>query len=35
MLNPEINIHTYSQLTFDKGGGLHNAEKTVFLASGC
>ena len=35
MLNPEINIHTYSQLTFDKGGGIHNREKIVFSASGC
>ena len=35
MLNPEINIHTYSQLTFDKGRGIHNTATTVFSASGC
>ena len=29
----EINPHTYSQLTFDKGGK-NNGKKTVSLASG-
>ena len=32
--SPEINRHTYNQLTFGKGGKIHNGEKIVASVSG-
>ena len=34
MESPEINLCTYGQLIYDKGGKIHNGEKTVFSISG-
>ena len=32
--NPEINLHTYGHLIFDKEGKIYNTEKTISLTSG-
>ena len=32
--NPEINLHTYGHLIFDKEGKIYNGEKTISLTSG-
>ena len=32
--NPEINLHTYGHLIFDKEGKIYNGHKTISLTSG-
>ena len=32
--SPEINLHTYGQLIFDKEARIYNGEKTISLSSG-